>query len=402
MPAVAARPGSGHGLDTGQAGGGGGVDPHSLKQRVDTLYHRILKAEVDARLQAEIDKREGLERELHQRAARATARRSSPPAATGTTATTVGSKSSTATATSGGGGRENAFEAVRHAPSARSSNGSGGGGGVGRGGGNAPSASGSSSSSSASSSVPIVRQFRHKHEIVRDAEVAQRRVVEARERLALERKKCAAVDAEHAEVTKAVHASKKKIKDLITLIRSLALSRTHKMQQQEANPRGGFGGEHHSGDEEGGKDAAQIIDDHLDTILDLLPQYERKAQRMRSVVYNSLDGGGGGRGGGGLQRGAGGRVPSTIDDVRSRSPLIDRISALWVAQFVLITACVRACCVRCVHSVRFSNGRLLLSRRRPAPSALDPRVLICHAVVSPPHRTTPDAVAPFLLLCAVT
>ena len=131
-----------------------------------------------------------------------------------------------------------------------------------------------------------MRQFRHKHEIVRDAEAARKRLARARERLVLERKKSEGVDAEHAKVVEVVHASKQKIKSLITLIRSLALSRTQKAQAVRrgiflddgggarrkgwTGRGGGGGGGELGGDEEGEeKDAAQIIDDHLEVILDL-------------------------------------------------------------------------------------------------------------------------------------
>ena len=302
-----------------------GVDPQTLKQRVDSMYHRILRAEVDSRLQAETDRRQNLERELQARATRAQSSRPEQPqpervgqnrrqqpnsndddhtnnnnnnnnnnnrsssssssrekalsnnhsqqqasarAATTSargmnqrrntsagTGTTVKRGKTTSTTSPRAQERENAFQAHRRS------------GARGR-------------------SGPIVRQFRHKHEIVRDAEIAQRQVKNARERLAAEQEKSKVVNAEHTEITEAVHASKQKIKALVSLIRSLALSRTQKLQVANSSKQPS---QQHSISSSGEKDAAHIIDDHLDTILDLLPHYERKAQRVRRVVCDDLD-----------------------------------------------------------------------------------------------------------------
>lgn len=299
-----------------------GVDPQTLKQRVDSMYHRILRAEVDSRLQAETDRRQNLERELHARATRARNSRAEHPdperlsrnrrqqshsndddrtsnssngngepalsefhsqQISSRVATANGTnqrKENTAAAADAKRGkaasnytssrrakeRENAFQAHRHQSGARGRRTTG----------------------------PIVRQFRHKHEIVRDAEVAQRQVTKARERLAAEQEKSKAVNAEHAEITEAVHASKQKIKALVSLIRSLALSRTQKLHvvsgsKQQSQQQHTSSSSSSSLSARGERDAAHIIDDHLDTILDLLPHYERKAQRVRRVVCDDVD-----------------------------------------------------------------------------------------------------------------
>ena len=152
---------------------------------------------------------------------------------------------------------------------------------------------------------PIVRQFRHKHQIVDHTKKAQHRLVRAREKVAAERVKCGTVNAEHTQVLETVNTCKEKIKALVTLIRSLALSRTRTQSRKStANQLEGVGNakvlQH--------KDAAQIIDGHLHTILALLPQHERKIQRLRTVVYDDLDGG---------AQLATGAMPISIDEVCS-------------------------------------------------------------------------------------
>lgn len=246
-------------------------DPQSLKARVDSLYHRILKAEVDARLNAETDKRKSLERELQvgpqgtvkpvqqtrpQKSHHVARPRSIP------TEEKVKRKSSVKNKQRG-----NVFDEFLARSRKRT--------------------------------VPVVRQFRHKHEIVRDAENARQQLLKAKERLEIEREKCVSIDDEHAQVAEQVHANKQKIKSLITLIRSLALS---SLQNRKDDKHGSE--QSPSSDD---NDASHIIDDHLSTILDLLPQYERKVMRVRNVVFNNMDG---------TDNANEHAMPSSIDEVR--------------------------------------------------------------------------------------
>ena len=247
------------------------VSPRDLKSRVDRLYHRILEAEVSARLNEQTHKRESLEKELYKASNVSSVNRETENLAV--------SKPRQKGPREAEKRRANLFQQHRRSVKAGDSR--------------------SINRQQKNGAVPIVRQFRHKHEILDDLKDVEVRLNEAKERLAKERAKNVIVDDEYQEVAHNVHKGKDKVKSLVALIRSLVLSTAASPKSQSKQL---------IDSKDTDEDVMGVIDNRLHSITHLLPEYESEANRIRSVVYDDMDGG--------KQHLPKGALPETVGQVR--------------------------------------------------------------------------------------